>query len=83
MKPFRERNVTIIGLIGLAIIAALMLGSFRADKLPIIGSGDTYQACQSEFFHFDRHESLLNSSVCKDWFTAILYFFRARRGVGP
>lgn len=44
MKPFRERNATIIGVIGLAIIAALMLGSFRADKLPIIGSGDTYQA---------------------------------------
>lgn len=44
MKPFRERNATIIGIIGLAIIAALMLGSFRADQLPIIGSGDTYQA---------------------------------------
>jgi phospholipid/cholesterol/gamma-HCH transport system substrate-binding protein len=44
VKPFRERNVTIIGLIGLAIIAALMLGSFRADQLPIIGSGDTYRA---------------------------------------
>lgn len=44
MKPFRERNLTIIGLIGLAIIAAVMLGSFRADQLPIIGSGDTYYA---------------------------------------
>jgi len=44
MKPFRERNTAIIGVIGLAIIAALMLASFRADKLPIIGSGDVYQA---------------------------------------
>ena len=44
MKPFRERNPAIIGVIGIAIIAALMLASFRADKLPIIGSGDTYRA---------------------------------------
>ncbi|WP_235501768.1 MCE family protein [Aeromicrobium sp. Root472D3] len=34
----------IIGLIGLTIIAAMMLGAFRADRLPIIGSGDVYHA---------------------------------------
>jgi len=44
MKPFRERNTVVIGLIGIAIIAALMLGAFRADRLPIIGSGDVYHA---------------------------------------
>ncbi len=44
MKPFRERNPVIIGLIGLTIIAAMMLGAFRADRLPIIGSGDVYHA---------------------------------------
>ena len=44
MIPFRERNTAIIGVIGLAIIGALMLASFRADQLPIIGSGDVYQA---------------------------------------
>lgn len=44
MKPFRERNPVIIGLIGLAAIAAMMLGAFRADRLPIIGSGDIYHA---------------------------------------
>ncbi|KQX74772.1 ABC transporter substrate-binding protein [Aeromicrobium sp. Root472D3] len=44
MKPFRERNSVIIGLIGLTIIAAMMLGAFRADRLPIIGSGDVYHA---------------------------------------
>lgn len=44
MKPFRERNPVIIGLIGLAAIAAMMLGAFRADRLPIIGSGDVYHA---------------------------------------
>lgn len=44
MKPFRQRNTAVIGVIGLAVIAALMLASFRADRLPIIGSGDTYKA---------------------------------------
>lgn len=44
MIPFRERNTAVIGFIGLAIIGALMLASFRADRLPIIGSGDVYQA---------------------------------------
>lgn len=48
MKPFRERNPIIIGFIGLAVLAALMLASFRADRLPIIGSGDTYKAEFSE-----------------------------------
>jgi phospholipid/cholesterol/gamma-HCH transport system substrate-binding protein len=44
MKPFRERNPVIIGVIGISVIALLMLGAFRADRLPIIGSGDTYRA---------------------------------------
>jgi phospholipid/cholesterol/gamma-HCH transport system substrate-binding protein len=44
MKPFRERNPVVIGIIGIAVIALLMLGAFRADQLPIIGSGDTYHA---------------------------------------
>lgn len=44
MKPFHERNPVIIGLIGFALIALLMLSAFRADKLPIIGAGDTYHA---------------------------------------
>ncbi|MFI5426506.1 MlaD family protein [Aeromicrobium sp. UC242_57] len=44
MKPFRERNPVIIGIIGIAAIALMMLGAFRADRLPIIGGGDTYHA---------------------------------------
>lgn len=48
MKPFRERNTVVIGLIGLVAIAAMMLGAFRADRLPIIGSGDIYHANFSE-----------------------------------
>lgn len=44
MKPFRERNPVIIGFAGFIIIALLMLAAFRADRLPIIGAGDTYRA---------------------------------------
>lgn len=44
MKPFRDRNPAIIGIIGLSAIAVLLVGAFRAQDLPIIGSGDTYQA---------------------------------------
>lgn len=44
MKPFRERNHTIIGLLGFAVIAAMLLAAFRVDQLPIIGAGDTYYA---------------------------------------
>lgn len=44
MKPFRERNPVIIGLLGFTAIALLLVAAFRADRLPIIGAGDTYQA---------------------------------------
>lgn len=44
MKPFRERNTTIIGVLGFIAIALLLTASFRADKLPIIGAGDVYHA---------------------------------------
>lgn len=44
ITPFRERNPVIIGVIGIAVIAMMMLAAFRADRLPIIGSGDTYHA---------------------------------------
>lgn len=44
ITPFRERNPAIIGVLGIAVIALMMLAAFRADRLPIIGSGDTYHA---------------------------------------
>lgn len=44
MKPFRERNPVIIGSVGFAIIILLLVAAFRADRLPIIGAGDTYRA---------------------------------------
>lgn len=44
MKPFRERNPVLIGLIGFISLALVMLGAFKADQLPLIGGGDTYYA---------------------------------------
>lgn len=48
MVPFEQRNHAVIGLIGFAIIAALLLIAFRAERLPIIGGGDVYYADFSE-----------------------------------
>lgn len=48
MKPFRERNPVVIGILGFALIAALMTAAFRASDLPIIGGGDIYYAEFSE-----------------------------------
>ena len=48
MTPFRERNKTVIGAVGIGLILALVAGSFNADKLPIIGGGETYSANFSE-----------------------------------
>lgn len=44
MKPFRERNPVLIGIIGFATLSLVILGAFRADQLPLIGGGDTYYA---------------------------------------
>jgi phospholipid/cholesterol/gamma-HCH transport system substrate-binding protein len=44
VKPFRERNPTVIGIVGLATIGLMLVSAFRADRLPIIGSGDVYHA---------------------------------------
>ena len=47
-KPFQQRNPVTIGAISLAVIAALMVISFKAGDLPVIGGGDTYYAHFSE-----------------------------------
>jgi phospholipid/cholesterol/gamma-HCH transport system substrate-binding protein len=44
VKPFRERNPLIIGAIGLAVLAGLVLAAFHVDDLPLIGGGTTYRA---------------------------------------
>ncbi|UYM03726.1 MCE family protein [Solicola gregarius] len=48
MKPFRERNLVVVGLVSIAVIAVMMLAAFRADSLPLIGGGNTYYAEFSE-----------------------------------
>ncbi|MDN4171651.1 MCE family protein [Nocardioides sp. SOB77] len=48
MKPFRERNPVIIGLVSITVLVALLAAAFRADQLPIIGGGDTYYASFTE-----------------------------------
>jgi len=48
MKPFRERNLVVIGVVGFALIALVLLAAFRADRLPIIGAGDEYKASFAE-----------------------------------
>lgn len=48
MKPFRERNPVVVGAMGLVTLAALLAGALRADDLPIIGGGDTYEAMFTE-----------------------------------
>lgn len=46
--PFRERNPVTVGAVSLAVLALLILMAFKADKLPLIGGGDTYYAAFSE-----------------------------------
>lgn len=47
-RSFSSRNPTVIGAIGLAVIAALLWAAFNATSLPIIGGGTTYSAAFSE-----------------------------------
>ncbi len=44
MKPIRERNPVAVGAISLLVIAALLLVSSQANRLPILGGGATYAA---------------------------------------
>ncbi len=44
MKPFRERNPVVIGLVGFAVLILGFIAAFRAQDLPLIGGGDTYYA---------------------------------------
>lgn len=44
MIPFRERNPVKVGAVSLMVIALLLVMSFKADSLPVIGGGTTYTA---------------------------------------
>ncbi|MFG2057562.1 MCE family protein [Micromonospora sp. NPDC048930] len=43
MKPFRERNPVVVGVVGLAVIVAALLGAFQLDRIAAL-TGRTYQA---------------------------------------
>lgn len=47
-RSFSSRNPTVIGAIGLLVIAALLWAAFNASGLPIIGGGTVYSAAFSE-----------------------------------
>jgi virulence factor Mce-like protein len=48
LKPFRERNPVVIGAVGLTVLALLAVAAFNADRLPVIGDGETYSAAFAE-----------------------------------
>ncbi|MGH3328876.1 MAG: MCE family protein [Streptomycetales bacterium] len=48
MISFRERNPFAIGALGLATCGALFLAAFNVEDLPLVGSGDTYEAAFTE-----------------------------------
>jgi len=45
--PFRERNPVVIGAVGLAVIAAMLLLAFNIDSLPLL-AGQSHSAALSE-----------------------------------
>jgi phospholipid/cholesterol/gamma-HCH transport system substrate-binding protein len=48
MKPFSERNLFIIGAIGLAATIAIILGAINYDKIPFINQAKEYSAYFAE-----------------------------------
>lgn len=48
LSPFRERNPVVIGAVGLTVLALLTVAAFNADRLPVIGDGETYSAAFAE-----------------------------------
>ncbi|MEV5537848.1 MCE family protein [Saccharopolyspora shandongensis] len=48
MKPLRERNQAVVGLVAVVLITCATLGAFFAKDLPVIGGGTTYEAYFAE-----------------------------------
>lgn len=48
IRPFREMNPVLIGVIGIAVIACLLFAAFHVESLPIIGGGTVYKAAFTE-----------------------------------
>ena len=48
MKPFAERNLFVIGAIGLAVTVAIIVGAINYDRLPFLNQGKEYSAYFAE-----------------------------------
>lgn len=48
VRAFRERNLTTIGIIGSVLTAAVTLGAWYYDELPVISAGKSYSAYFAE-----------------------------------
>jgi phospholipid/cholesterol/gamma-HCH transport system substrate-binding protein len=48
VKPFSERNLFVIGIIGLAVTVAIVLGAMNYDRLPFLNQGKEYSAYFAE-----------------------------------
>ncbi|WP_370616255.1 MCE family protein [Mumia sp. Pv 4-285] len=44
VKPFRDRNPVLVGLVGLLVIATFLVLASQASRLPVVGSGPKYAA---------------------------------------
>ena len=63
MTPFRERNKTVIGAVGLTVIALLLAAAFTTDRLPIVGGGTVYSADFSEAAGLQKMDEVRISGV--------------------
>jgi phospholipid/cholesterol/gamma-HCH transport system substrate-binding protein len=48
MKPFSERNLFVIGAIGLALTAVIIVGALQYDKIPFLNQNKSYSAYFAE-----------------------------------
>lgn len=44
MKPFRERNLAVIGAIGIAVVLAAVVIGFNFTRIPFLSATETYSA---------------------------------------
>lgn len=63
MKPFRERNKTAIGFVGIAAILGAVVFSFKTDAMPIIGCGKNYTADFSEAAGLQKRDEVRVAGV--------------------
>jgi phospholipid/cholesterol/gamma-HCH transport system substrate-binding protein len=71
VKPFRERNKTAIGAIGITTIVAALAFSFSLERLPVIGAGDVYNAEFSEAAGLRPNDEVRIAGVKRGKVTAV------------